>query len=137
MLLNFRIPRTPPEIKRGFPAKEAPRPATETGKPRYADDYERGARDAGDQHVFPEIRAENYVRNAMENYIYPENYIHPGIQMIVRGEGIRALMLTSRRFLVDANGHLIAKYRKPGRAAFPMCEEVGGASWAFKKMGYV
>ena len=41
------------------------------------------------------------------------------------------------RFLVDSHGHLIAKYRKPGRAAFPMCDEVGGASWAFKKMGYV
>ena len=41
------------------------------------------------------------------------------------------------RFLVDAHGHLMAKYRKPGRAAFPMVEEVGSASWAFKKMGFV
>mmetsp|Transcript_72141 Transcript_72141/g.105732 ORF Transcript_72141/g.105732 Transcript_72141/m.105732 type:complete len:180 (+) Transcript_72141:44-583(+) len=73
-LQNHRIPRTPPEIKRGFPAKEAPRPATEQGKPR---------------------------------------------------------------FMVDANGHLVAKFRKPGRAAFPMCDEVGAASWTFKKMGFV
>jgi hypothetical protein len=39
--------------------------------------------------------------------------------------------------MVDAKGHLLGKFKKPGRSAFPAVDEVGGASWTFKKMGYV
>lgn len=73
-LQNHRIPRTPPEIKLGFPARPSARPATVTGQPR---------------------------------------------------------------FMVDERGHLLSKFKKGGRTAFPMVNEVGGASWNFTKMGFV
>mmetsp|Transcript_51976 Transcript_51976/g.105873 ORF Transcript_51976/g.105873 Transcript_51976/m.105873 type:complete len:188 (-) Transcript_51976:110-673(-) len=73
-LQNHRVPRTPPENKLGFPAKQMRRPATVEGLPRY---------------------------------------------------------------MVNPSGHLLPKYRKPGRSAFPNVEEVGAVSWTFSKMGYV
>uniref|UniRef100_A0A7S0HSD5 Uncharacterized protein n=1 Tax=Hanusia phi TaxID=3032 RepID=A0A7S0HSD5_9CRYP len=73
-LQNHRIPRTPPETKRGFPAAPFPRPSFDDGRPK---------------------------------------------------------------FIVGPNGHLLEKYKKAGRTAFPAVEEVGRASWNFSKMGYV
>mmetsp|Transcript_45165 Transcript_45165/g.70802 ORF Transcript_45165/g.70802 Transcript_45165/m.70802 type:complete len:195 (+) Transcript_45165:24-608(+) len=73
-LQNHRIPRTPPEVKRGFPAKNFSRPQTDTGEPKY---------------------------------------------------------------LVDGNGHLLPRFKKPGRTAFPQTDEVGRVSWTFSRMGYV
>jgi len=73
-LQNHRVPRTPQEVKLGFPAKPAPRPARADGSPAY---------------------------------------------------------------LVDERGHLLPGRKKEGRTAFVQAEEVGGASWAFTKMGYV
>ena len=40
-LQNHRVPRTPQEVKLGFPAKPAPRPARADGSPAYLVD-ERG-----------------------------------------------------------------------------------------------
>mmetsp|Transcript_32335 Transcript_32335/g.76822 ORF Transcript_32335/g.76822 Transcript_32335/m.76822 type:complete len:196 (-) Transcript_32335:230-817(-) len=73
-LQNHRVPRTPPEVKLGFPGKPMTRPAKDDGTPQY---------------------------------------------------------------LVDEHGHLLKGNRKGGRTAFPMADEVGGASWSFSKMGYV
>mmetsp|Transcript_24835 Transcript_24835/g.59105 ORF Transcript_24835/g.59105 Transcript_24835/m.59105 type:complete len:178 (+) Transcript_24835:140-673(+) len=41
------------------------------------------------------------------------------------------------KYMVDGRGHLLQKFRKPGRAAFPNVEEVGAVSWTFSRMGYV
>jgi len=73
-LQNHRVPRTPPEVKLGFPGKPMNRPSDQDGAPQY---------------------------------------------------------------LVDEHGHLLKSNKKAGRTAFPMADEVGGASWTFSKMGFV